>query len=612
MPRRSPTRRLLAILAAAALSVGCGSGSRRVAPSAVDGVLDLRSWDFSGASSVSLAGEWDFFPGELLGGEAAVAARKASTRRVPDRWDYGFRAGTYRLTVLLPEGHPALGIKYTTVSSAFELDADGLELAAAGRPSADRASAVPAYRPGVAILGGRGDRVTLVVRVSNWEYRVGGMWRAFSLGEAASMERLRWLRTQGSLVIAAALVMGAFFSLAFLRDRDERRISLCFAAFALAAALRSLTTGEYAIVECLPDIAFDAIIRLEYLSLFSLFLFGLLFLKALYPEELGPTPSRVLVGVCAASFLLLLAPVSFLTWSVLPYYCVAAAGISAATLMVVRAIAHRRGGGIPLGISGVVISTTALNDMLFSGFLLNSMNLFPYGVIVLVEAQIYTIAVRYKETKAKLRETIGQKDMLIREVHHRVKNSFQIVASIIALQSHRTVDASIKEAFKSIRDRIRAISLMHEKLYSLESAEDVDLGAYARDLLTELARSFGSASEGGPDLESESLRLPPDFCIDVGLVLTELVVNAYKHGGASGVSVRIRADGKYLLVSVADRGPGFPEGFDPEQVTTLGFKLVVSIVGKRKGDLRVGRSVGALVEVRLQAPREQLKEKRKE
>jgi two-component sensor histidine kinase len=597
------------LLLALALLPGCRFPPR--APVAVAGVLDLRSWDFRRDGPVRLAGEWDFFGGRLIHGEPAETAPRSGGNIVPGHWSSDLNVGTYRLTILLPEVRPALGIRYTTVSTAFELDVDGRVSARAGRPSADPAEAVAAYKPGVALIGETGDRLVLVVRASNHEYRVGGMWRVFTLGDAAYLERRRWLAEEGSLCIAASLAVIALIFLFFNRTQERPGGYSTFSIFAISASLRALVTGEYAIVDCLPGISFGAVIRLEYLSFFSLFLFGLLVVRALFPGRRGLIAVKALVVGCSASFLLLLAPLRVLTWGVLPYYVLAGAVIAVAAATIVAAVVKRIEGGLPLAMAGVALVVLALNDMLFAGFLLNTANLFPYGMLVFIGAQAYVLSGRYRAVQANLRESISQKDMLIREVHHRVKNSLQIVSSIVSLRSHRSSDPSTRAAYEAIRDRIRAISLLHEKLYSLDAEKDIDAAEYARDLVVELSRSFNTASGKGIEFEADNLRLPPDFCIDLGLAMTELVANAYKHGGAGGgapaISVRLKVEGASLILSVRDDGPGFPAGFDvagsnAAGANTLGFKLIQTIMKKRKGSAAIVEADGAFVMLRFPLP----------
>jgi two-component sensor histidine kinase len=613
MPFRPVSYLAIAMISASALSC-----AMRAPPKAAGGVLDLRSWDFEADGPAALSGEWDFFPGELLAGDAALSAASPASRIVPDFWAgkvagpyYGTGSGTYRLRLLLPEKRSLLGLGYTTVSTAFELEAPGTGsasvLAGAGRISLDPASSAPAYKPGIASLPELGDSLCLVVRVSNYEYRIGGMWRPFVLGSEETLRRGHWVKVMRSLALAAALVvMAAAFSF-FIANRAEGKGFACFAAFAVITALRTVATGEYAIVELFPALGFAPLIRLEYLSAFTAYPLVFLFYTFLFPDEAKVRETRALLAL-AFAFLLLLpfAPMRVLTWSVQPFYVLGAVFIAVVARIQIAAIAARRPGAIALLAGSVALCITGINDMLFSSFLVTTGNLFPYGMLIFVGTQAYVLAQRYRLAQTRLREALAEKDLLFKEVHHRVKNSLQIVSSVASLEAHRSGDPAVIAVLDAMRDRIRAISLAHERLYTVEEGATVDAGAYIRGFVAELSKSYGQEDEG-LDLEAESVMLPAGLCIDIGLALTELVGNARKHGsptepGKGRIRIRFRREGEAVSLRVEDDGMGFPEGFELEKANTLGARLISSLAKKNRATVTLGKGAGASVKILFPAP----------
>jgi two-component sensor histidine kinase len=601
---------LLAVVAflLVAAFAGCARGIAEY-PSASVGILDLRSWNFERDGAVRLAGEWDFFPGLLLRGSEAVDAFRVRVRSVPDVWKgseaglaRGRGSGTYRLKVLLPNDTPPLDIMYSTVSTAFELDANGMLIASAGRPSLDPSRAEAAYRPGVARLPLVGEDLVLVLRDSNYEYRVGGMWRPLYLGPEGPLERKAWSRDVGSISLAASLALLALVFAFFLRGGQEGKAFLFFCLFAAATALRSLVTGAYALTRIFPSIEFDLLIRLEYLSVFSLLPCGLLFFTSLYPEEFDRRLGAALLLISAAFGLLLpFAPLRFLTWSIQPYYALVALYIAAIAATLARAVSRRRQGALPMAIGASILLIAAINDMLFSSFLIDTANIFPVSILAFVFVQAFVLAGRHRSTQMSLRRALAEKDLLIKEVHHRVKNSLQIVSSIATLQAHRFADPAAIAACAAMQARIKAVGLVHEKLYGLESTEFVDAGAYARELSGLLAEGYGGEGEGALLVQADAVRVPADLCIDIGLVLTELVANAYKYASAGGrrgrISVFLKREPSGLRLEVEDEGPGFPTGAEPKDFTTLGFRLVSSVAKKREARIEIKKRIGAVVEV---------------
>lgn len=600
------------------LAASCGlvSAPTRRAPRAQSGIIDLRSWDFERDGPVALVGEWDFFPGKLLYGEDARRASGAGVRRVPDLWkggDAGGRAGqgaaTYRLRVLLPSslGEPA--IRYTTTSTSFELDAEGALVAAAGRPAADKAGAIAAYRPGVARLP-RAERLDLVVRISNYEYRSGGMWRPFVIGPAYSLERAARTRQAISYAESTALAALALCYFFFFLNRRRQRTFLYFCLFLLAISLRALVTGEYVLVKIFPRLGFDVLIRLEYVSVFFSFPLAVHFFSSLFPEG---SHRKLLLATIAPfvglSVLLPWAPLPLLTRLIYVAYAVGTVATAATGVFVLMpAVFRREKDSILELIGGFILVVICLNDAFFASFIVQTGNLLPLGLLIFVGIQSYVLSRRFAAALDAAETLSAEKDILLKEVHHRVKNSLQIISSAIALQSHRSEDPVLLAALNATRSRIRAISLVHEKLYALDAPGSVELGDYVRDLSRQLEASY-RREEGRAELavEVDRIPVPQDLCIDVGLVLAELLSNAYRHakGDGSGeglVRVSLRKEGAIVVLRVADDGPGFPPGFSLEKPGGLGLSVAAGLARKRGGSLALDDGPGAVVELRMPIP----------
>ena len=569
------------------LLLSCGSGKD---PLAQRGVLDLRAWNFPADGELRLAGEWDFYPGLLLdlaSTEGSEAARRE--RRVPDLWrgkdaggDAGQGGGTYRLKILLPENCPELALRYWTASTSFEIEANGKSLAAVGRPALEKSAATPAYRPGVVASPSGSDTLDLVVRVSNHEYRAGGMWRALSLGPR---DKLFAEKRRADIIVyaeAAALLFLALDCLVFFILRPKERAYLYLALFGLSIVLRVFVTGEYLIVDLFPGISFDLLIRLEYLTVAVPIPLAVLFLARIFPEESDRRLVFFLILPFAlrAVFGLALVPLPLLTRSIYVFYPLAAISLAALFgCILIPAALKRREGSVLILVGSFILFFFFLNDSLSSSFLLNSSPLLGLGLLAFMVIQESVLTRRfsrafdrgealqeelfranekleeenglYRETQSRLESTLSEKELLLREVHHRVKNSLQIVSSTLALQAHRSKDPASLAAYDSIRDRLRAISLVHEKLYALDSGDLVDLGAYTGDLVAEIASGYDPKGERVRlVVEADPVEVHMQVCVDFGLVLAELLTNAFKY------AVLDPRDGGRVAVSPQDRGRG--------------------------------------------------------
>ncbi|NLG77592.1 MAG: hypothetical protein GX535_15280 [Xanthomonadaceae bacterium] len=210
--------------------------------------------------------------------------------------------------------------------------------------------------------------------------------------------------------------------------------------------------------------------------------------------------------------------------------------------------------------------------------------------------------------ESELRDSLAQKELLVREIHHRVKNNLQLVMSLLNLHARRIRDPRAEEAFAEARSRINALATLHRRLYESESLQEIDLHWFLEDLCAELRR--GGLSRGRNVelvVESPSEVIGPELAVPLGLLVTEAITNAYKHAFADRthgrITVQVERDSpEYLLIRIRDDG----SGFDPENLSTdstgLGRSLIDAFVRQLHGELEIKSDNGTVVEVRFPAP----------
>jgi two-component sensor histidine kinase len=203
--------------------------------------------------------------------------------------------------------------------------------------------------------------------------------------------------------------------------------------------------------------------------------------------------------------------------------------------------------------------------------------------------------------------SLAQHDLLMREVNHRAKNNLQLVAAMLNLQARRNSDIPVlREALAQAGHRVRAAAQIHEHLQR-SGGGAIELAAYLRDLCADLSRSLALPSSRPVSVEVDTVEVPADRAVALGLIVTELVTNAQKHGqridgdGRIQVSLWVGTDGALRLL-VADDGPGIPAGFDPASDRGLGMRLIQRLVHSLAGRLDVdGAPPGARFTLHLTA-----------
>lgn len=205
-----------------------------------------------------------------------------------------------------------------------------------------------------------------------------------------------------------------------------------------------------------------------------------------------------------------------------------------------------------------------------------------------------------KRIQERLRESLGEKELLLREVHHRVKNNMQVISSLLAMQATGG-DPEVEKRLEESQNRIRSIALIHEQLYRSTELAKIDVRTYLETLTSQLLQSFGKAGSVRLELEADALELDIDQSMACGLIVNELVTNALKYaypadkGGVIRISLREHPGGERVL-TVADDGPGLGASQNGGKAT-LGMSLVTTLARQLRGRVELEGQKGTVVRV---------------
>jgi PAS domain S-box-containing protein len=225
------------------------------------------------------------------------------------------------------------------------------------------------------------------------------------------------------------------------------------------------------------------------------------------------------------------------------------------------------------------------------------------GEVNFDERRIFTLILRditeRKREEEKIRSSLREKEILLKEIHHRVKNNLQIISSLLNLQSAHIRDPRALEVFKEGQTRVRSMALIHEKLYQSADLARVDFSEYISSLAAYLFRSYEvNAGAVRLSVEAEDVLLGVDTAIPCGLIINELVSNSLKHafppGKGGTIKITLRPEGRERLkLCVRDDGVGLPPDFDVRATPSLGLQLVNTLARQLGGDVLVGDCAGA-------------------
>ncbi|MHB8163184.1 MAG: PAS domain S-box protein [Methanoregula sp.] len=219
---------------------------------------------------------------------------------------------------------------------------------------------------------------------------------------------------------------------------------------------------------------------------------------------------------------------------------------------------------------------------------------FPAGNVFYASARDIT---ERKKMTEQIEASLAEKETLLKEVYHRVKNNLQIIASLLNLQIRKIDDPITVEALKDCQNQVRSMALVHEHLYRGKDFSHIDLGNYIRALGTALLKTYEAGNRGVRfDLDIHDIYVDTNTAIPLGLISNELITNCLKYAfkGKDGgwLSITASEDPQSLTVVIADNGVGMPPGITLENQTSLGLKLVDMLTDQLNGTVVIDRTGG--------------------
>lgn len=222
------------------------------------------------------------------------------------------------------------------------------------------------------------------------------------------------------------------------------------------------------------------------------------------------------------------------------------------------------------------------------------------GVLVLALIIIWIVMLRrqVKNQTREIQQSLNEKEALLQEIHHRVKNNLAVISGLIELQLDTTEDNSARQALRDSQTRIQSMAMVHEKLYQSDSLAQIEMESYLRELVETIHYTFDNHKEEiSYTVDVDPVKFDLDKAIPCGLLVNELVVNVYKHAfkdhQTGSYKVALKRKNGTIQLKVSDDGPGLPEGFEPRESASLGMSLIDTFVSQLEGTLEIDNRDGA-------------------
>ncbi len=561
-PGRHHVTAILILLAAAAVS--CARSDITRPPRARDGVLDLRGTCFDLRKPVKLNGRWEFHWQKFIDPPAPADGAPAEFIRVPGIWNLHRREGkflpgrgyaSYRLKVLLDEkcgSNGRLAMKVRDMGSAWRLFANGVPVAGAGTVGKDAASSSPAYRPQVFSIAGA-LVLDLVLHVSNFHHKNGGVWESLHLGAEEDVRLVRENRIIFDIFLAGTILIIGVYSLAlFLYRRGDRHL-LWFAAFCALFAARVSVTGEYIILNLIPGMPWEMLVRAEYLTFFPGMVFFVMFFGSLFAGSLPAWVRRSVQALGIVFTLIVVATPVFWFTHIIQFFEAATLVIATGLLIILERLRRRRAPDALLFLAGFsVMYAAAVNDILHHNLVVRTGYFAHLGIFSFIVVLAFILSLRYARTigeQSRARYALLQDRMR----PHFLFNALNTVHSLLTRDPGGAERAILSLAgnYRYLTDTsTRSLVPFADEWSFVKDYLDLESLRF-RDTLTVSMRECGGCG---------AFMIPP-------LTVQPLVENALKHGlkdasGGGTVAVVARREGGRIIVTVTDNGSGLGAGSD--------------------------------------------------
>jgi two-component sensor histidine kinase len=213
------------------------------------------------------------------------------------------------------------------------------------------------------------------------------------------------------------------------------------------------------------------------------------------------------------------------------------------------------------------------------------------------------VLLQTRKLSVQVNKLLKDKEMLMKEIHHRVKNDLMIISSLLSMQSRQIKDETVREVFKESQTRTRSMALIHEKLYRSQDLKSLDFSDYIRSLIRDIFNTYRTEQKIELKMDIQDVMVDVDYAVPLGLIINEIITNSFKHafpiGREGEVWIKFHKDGDEYFLEAGDDGVGIPDDFDINKSDSLGMLLINSLTSQIDGELEMDRENGTVFRIKF-------------
>ncbi len=505
--KQSAVRKICILMCSAfcLINTGCaplnGSGSGLMAK---EGILDLRKTPFPENGPVPLKGEWEF---HWLRFHAPVPISEARSvdhvfLPVPGYWNGLSTAGnvlkgegyaTLRLKILLNnEKRRRLALYLPTVETAYRLYADGCLIAGAGKPGVDAKQSIPEWKPQVVVLEQSGDKLDLIMQVSNFHHVRGGPGAAILLGSEKDIQRIWQYRAAVKFIIFGGLFMIALYHVVIFFLRRQEWSALYFSLFCFSMAVRSLLIEEFCVLIFFPGVSWEILLKLTYFTFSVGFPAFVFFFYSLYPREVKKTGLGLFAGTgIIYTLMILFFPAAVFTRYLFAFQIVLLAGAVYGILVLALAAKQKREDAVFMLVVYLFFFLCILNDTLHHNMVITTAYTVPFGFFGFIFLQSILLSRKYSRAFIQIETLFEEKTKL--EGTALTLETLSYLDSLTGISNRRRLDEYLLEEWRRAQRSGSPLSLIMIDIDNFKQYNDHYGHIAGDDVLKRTSRALESA-----------------------------------------------------------------------------------------------------------------------
>ncbi len=437
---------------------------RRIAPRAVNGLLDLTDWDLTDDGPLDLTGEWEFYWNRHLSPTDFAKEEVPDNKefiKVPGYWKNNEISGsqhpadgfaTYRLNIILNQKKEPLALRMQEVSVAYTLYVNGRQVALLGVAGKDLETTIPRQLHQVVDFDAANDSVEVIIQVSNFHHRRGGgPWEVMRLGTEQDIRQIHERGLNLDWFLFGSLFIMALYHLGLFLFRKKDRSPLFFSIFCFLIASRLLTTGGRYLAHLFPHLNWELLIKFEYLSFYLAVPAFALFMHSLFPNFSKKILHLIEALALIFAAFVVFAPARISSYTVNPYEVITIGILLYSFYVIVVSLMQRNFEALVFLVGFLILAITVINDMLHVDEIIQTGFFAPFGFLFFILSQAFLLSYRFSaamstvETQQKdLRDTFGSYKT---EIVERVKAEEALRESE---EKYRTILQSIEEGYYEV------------------------------------------------------------------------------------------------------------------------------------------------------------------